>query len=94
MLSSSCLSVRTSVRPHGTTLLPLDVLSYNLINIQLCISQAQQNFIMVIIVLGQHVSILIELSSVPSKIQILNYQCLKCAVGSQTLNKDLYLRRT
>ena len=30
------------------------------INIQWCVSQAQQNIIMVIIVLGQHVSILIE----------------------------------
>jgi len=33
--------------------------------------QKLQNFIMFIIVLGQHVSILIELSSGPSKIQIL-----------------------
>ena len=33
--------------------------------------QTQQNFIMFIIVLGQHVSILIESSSGPSKIQIL-----------------------
>ena len=32
---------------------------------------------MFIIVLGQHVSILIESSSGPSKIQILTYQCLK-----------------
>jgi len=31
---------------------------------------------MFIIVLGQHVSILIESSSGSSKIQILNYQCL------------------
>jgi len=37
------------------------------INIQWCISQTQQNFIMFIIVLGQHVSILIESSSDPSK---------------------------
>jgi len=37
------------------------------INIQWCISQTQQNFIMLIIVLGQHVSILIESSSGPSK---------------------------
>ena len=36
------------------------------INIQWCISQTQQNFIMFIIVLGQHVSILIESSSGPS----------------------------
>jgi len=41
------------------------------INIQQCISQTQQNFIMFIIVLGQHVSILTESSSGPSKIQIL-----------------------
>ena len=33
--------------------------------------QTQQHFIMFIIVLGQYVSILIELSSGPSKIQIL-----------------------
>ena len=37
------------------------------INIQWCISQIQQNFIMFIIVLGQHVSILIESSSGPFK---------------------------
>ena len=35
------------------------------------INITQQNFIMFIIVLGQHVSILIESSSGPSKIQIL-----------------------
>jgi len=35
--------------------------------------QTQQHFIMFIIVLGQHVSILIESSSGPSKIQILSY---------------------
>ena len=33
--------------------------------------QTQQNFIMFIIVLGQHVSIVIESSSGPSKVQIL-----------------------
>ena len=33
--------------------------------------QTQQNFIMFIIVLGHRVSVLIELSSGPSKIQIL-----------------------
>ena len=33
--------------------------------------QTQQNFIMFIIVLGQHVSILMESSAGPSKIQIL-----------------------
>ena len=37
------------------------------INIQWCISQTQQNFIMFIIVLGQHVSIFIESSSGLSK---------------------------
>ena len=37
------------------------------INIRLYVSQTQQNFIMFIIVLGQHVSILIESSSGPSK---------------------------
>ena len=36
-------------------------------NIQWCVSQTQQNFIMFIIVLAQHVSILIESSSGPSK---------------------------
>jgi len=41
------------------------------INMQPCISHTQKNFIMFIIVLGQHVSILIESSSGPSKIQIL-----------------------
>ena len=40
------------------------------INIQWCIKH-KQNFIMFIIVLGQHVSILIESSLGPSKIQIL-----------------------
>ena len=35
------------------------------INIQWCVSQSQQNFTMFIIVLGQHVSILIESSSDP-----------------------------
>ena len=41
------------------------------INIQWCVSQTQQNFIVCIIVLRQHVSILIESSSDPSNIQIL-----------------------
>jgi hypothetical protein len=36
---------------------------------------------MFIIVLGQHVSILIESSSGPSKIQILTWQCLKFRCG-------------
>jgi len=44
-----------------------------------------KTFIVFIIVLGQHVSILIESSSGPSKIQILTEQCLKCTVGSQML---------
>jgi len=39
------------------------------INTQRCISQTKQNFIMFIIVLGQHVSILIQSSSGPSKTQ-------------------------
>jgi len=46
-------------------------LCYAYINTQRCVSQTQQNFIMFIIVLGQHVSILIESSSGPYKIQIL-----------------------
>jgi len=37
------------------------------INMQWCVSQTQQNFIMFIIVLGQHVSFLIESSSGPCK---------------------------
>ena len=37
------------------------------INIQRCISQTQQNFIMFIIVIGRRVSILIESSSGPYK---------------------------
>ena len=36
-------------------------------NIQWCFSQTEQHFIMFITVLGQHVSILIESSSAPSK---------------------------
>ena len=51
----------------------------------MCKSNAKKNFIVFFIVLGQHVSILIESSSGPSKIQILTWKCLKCAVGSQTL---------
>ena len=45
--------------------------SFQYINTQRSVSQTQQNFITFIIVLGQHVSILIESSSGPSKIQIL-----------------------
>ena len=37
------------------------------INMQWCVSQTQQNFIMFIIVLGQQVSFLTESSSGPSK---------------------------
>ena len=44
--------------------------------------QTQQTFIMFIIVLGQHVSILIESSSGPSKKIDPYIKCLKCAVGS------------
>jgi len=40
---------------------------------------------MFIIALEQHVSILIESPSGPSKIQILTSQCLKCAVGCKRL---------
>ena len=47
--------------------------------------QTQQTFIMFIIVLGQHVSILIESSSGPSKKTDPYLEMLKCAVGSQTL---------
>ena len=47
--------------------------------------QTQQTFIMFFIVLGQHVSILIELSSGPSKKIDPYLEMLKCAVGSQTL---------
>ena len=41
--------------------------SLSAINIQRCVSQTQQNVIMFIIVLGKHISILIESSSDPSK---------------------------
>ena len=43
--------------------------------------QTQQTFIMFIIVLGQHVSILIEPSSGPSKKTDPYLEMLKCAVG-------------
>ena len=58
------------------------------INIQRCVSQTQQIFIVFIKVLGQHVSILIESSSDPSKKIDLYLEMLKCAVGS-FLSKDL-----
>ena len=56
------------------------------INIQWCISQTQKNFIMFIIVLGQHVSILIESSSGPSKntdpyLKYLKMRCVMWAFG-------------
>jgi len=55
-----------------------------------CISQTQHNCIIFIILLGQLDSILIESSSGPSIKQILTQQCLKCAVGSQTLAFFIY----
>ena len=57
---------------HGATMKNNILLLFNIchpevfntyINIQWCISQTQQNFIMFIIVLGQHISIPIESSS-------------------------------
>ena len=51
------------------------------ISIQWCISQTQQNFIMFIIVLGQHVSILIESSSGPSKKTDPRLKCFKMRCG-------------
>ena len=66
-------------------------------------SQTQQNLVTFYSVLGQHVLILIESSSGPSKIQILTSQYLKWAVRYKRLGphsafytlliKDLYLRR-
>jgi hypothetical protein len=53
------------------TILTFHIYFNTYINIQWCISQTQHNFIMFIIVLGQHVSILKESSSGPSKKQIL-----------------------
>ena len=50
-----------------------------------CVRQTQQNFIMLIIVLGQYVSILIESSSDLSKKIDPYLKRLKRAVGSQTL---------
>jgi len=47
--------------------------------------QTQKNFVMFIILLGQHVSILTESYSGPSKKIDPHLKCLKCAVGSQTL---------
>jgi len=63
------------------------------INIQCCVSQTQQKFIMFIIVLGQHVSILTESSSGPSK-KIDSYlKCFKMRYGipnAYILDKTVY----
>jgi len=50
---------------------------FTYINIQWCVSQTQQNFIMFIVALGQHVSILIESSSGLSKKIDPYLKCLK-----------------
>ena len=52
------------------------------INIQRCISQTQQNFIIFIIVLGQQVSILIESSSGHTKKMdpYLKYLKMRCGI--------------
>ena len=52
------------------------------INIKWCVSHTQQNFIMFIIVLGQHVSILTESSSGPSKKVDPYLKCLKMCWGT------------
>jgi len=66
------------------------------INIQWCVSHHKKNFTMFIIVLGQHVSILIESTSGPSK-KINRYlESFKmCCLGSHSafytfLSKDLF----
>ena len=51
------------------------------INIQWCVSHTQPNFIMFIIVLGQHVLILTESSSGPSKKMDPYLKCLKMHCG-------------
>ena len=64
------------------------------INTQWCVSQTQQNFIMFIIVLGQHVSILIESSSGPSKKIDPYLICLKMCCGIQNtyiLDKTMHV---
>jgi len=50
--------------------------------------QTQQNFIMFIIVLGQHVSILIESSSVPSEKQdpYLPMFTMRCGIPQRIVN--------
>jgi len=52
-----------------------------IVNIKLCVSQTQKNFIMFIILLGQHVSILIESSSGPFKKIDPYLECLKMRCG-------------
>ena len=51
------------------------------INIQCCVSQTQKNFIMFILLLGQHVTILTESSSGPSKKINPYLKCLKMRCG-------------
>ena len=63
------------------------------INIQWCISQTQKKIIMFIIVLGQHVSILVESSSGPSKKTDPYLEMFKMRCGIPFPSKDLYLRR-
>ena len=53
-------------------------------NIKWCVSQTQQNFIMFIIVLRQHVSILIESSSGRSK-KIDPYLEMRCGIPQRNL---------
>jgi len=64
-----------------------------IVNIQWCVSQTQQNFITFIIILGQHVSILIESSSGPSKKIDPYLKCLKmrCAIpNAYIIDKTMY----
>ena len=61
--------------------------------IQWCVSQTQQNFVMCIIVLGRHVSILIESSSGPSEKIGLYLKCLKMRCGipnAYIIDKTMY----
>jgi len=63
------------------------------INIKWCVSQTHQNFIMFIIVLVQHFSILIESSSGPSKKIDPYLKCLKMFCGipkAYILDKTMY----
>jgi len=62
-------------------------------NIRRCVSQTEQNFVMFIIVLRQHVSILIESSSGPSKERDPYLKCLKMRCGipnAYILDKTMY----